>query len=406
MTEYKQIRKKAAGLLHENFPCSLVAVLFVLLLCCTEACISSLFWFFTDRPWLMALFITVFRLLFLYFFTLPACLGTVRLFWRMCLGAKDSVASVLYYFYPQQYLQARPMVRFAFLLLLPNMLLQGFVYGTSYLILAILFQILAFFGYLFAAARLIAVAGFFCMEDRPLREAIQLEHRLLEHQGFQRFLHSYFPWLLLCLAILPIGYVLPFWILGILCFLQIHLERQNQAAEAAQRKAQLLEHFAIRQITAEEDLLPVAKLAEAIWRQHFTPILPAGQVDYMLEHFQSYEAMCRQVREEGYLYHTMEFDGQMVGYFAIKKDGSRLFLSKLYLEQSWRGKGFASLALNYMKEFCRANNLTSIWLTVNRFNTDTIAVYHHFGFQVFRTYAADIGGGYVMDDYYMELPLA
>jgi ribosomal protein S18 acetylase RimI-like enzyme len=43
-----------------------------------------------------------------------------------------------------------------------------------------------------------------------------------------------------------------------------------------------------------------------------------------------------------------------------------------------------------------------IWLTVNRYNDATIAVYEKKGFRTVRTQVADIGNGFVMDDYIME----
>lgn len=42
---------------------------------------------------------------------------------------------------------------------------------------------------------------------------------------------------------------------------------------------------------------------------------------------------------------------------------------------------------------------------MNRFNSHTIDIYRHFGFTVIREEKNDIGGGYYMDDYIMEVPV-
>lgn len=152
-----------------------------------------------------------------------------------------------------------------------------------------------------------------------------------------------------------------------------------------------------------EDFAALSAFAAGIWREHFTPILPAGQPEYMIEKFQSAAVMERQTKEEGYLYFRMEREGKPVGYFAIKPDGDRLFLSKLYVEKSERGKGYSSAALDFIKAYCKEKGFPAIWLTVNRYNDGSIAVYRHFGFRVIEEKATDIGGGYVMDDYFMEL---
>jgi hypothetical protein len=44
-------------------------------------------------------------------------------------------------------------------------------------------------------------------------------------------------------------------------------------------------------------------------------------------------------------------------------------------------------------------------LTVNRFNRQAIAAYERRGFQMMGTVVKDIGDGFVMDDYRMELNL-
>lgn len=155
-------------------------------------------------------------------------------------------------------------------------------------------------------------------------------------------------------------------------------------------------------VTTAEQITQLAALAEEIWREHFTPILPAGQVDYMLEKFQSAPAMTRQMAEENYRYFFLERDGKAIGYTGIKSEDGKLFLSKLYIQKQHRGNGYASEAFAFLEALCRKEGLSAIWLTVNRFNYNTIAVYQKKGFVAVREQVADIGGGYVMDDYVME----
>ena len=53
-------------------------------------------------------------------------------------------------------------------------------------------------------------------------------------------------------------------------------------------------------------------------------------------------------------------------------------------------------------ELCKLRGLTAIWLTCNRNNTNTLAVYDHLGFKKIREEKADIGNGFYMDDYILE----
>lgn len=145
-----------------------------------------------------------------------------------------------------------------------------------------------------------------------------------------------------------------------------------------------------------------AKLADEIWHECFADILTQDQIDYMIENFQSKQAMERQMAEEGYLYYLLDVDGEYVGYTAIRADGDTLFLSKIYLLADFRGKGISSRVFDFLEDYCKNNKLKSIWLTVNKNNDRAVAVYKKRGFRITREQVTDIGDGFVMDDFIFE----
>lgn len=159
-------------------------------------------------------------------------------------------------------------------------------------------------------------------------------------------------------------------------------------------------------VETPEQIARLAALAREIWTEHFTPIIGAAQVEYMLEKFQSAPALQAQLAQQGYRYYFLAAQGREIGYTGIRPDGEKLFLSKLYLRREERKKGYASQTFEFLEKLCRENGWRAIWLTVNRHNDDTVAVYRARGFSVVREQAADIGGGFVMDDYIMEKPVA
>lgn len=143
----------------------------------------------------------------------------------------------------------------------------------------------------------------------------------------------------------------------------------------------------------------VAKLAEEIWNQHYLPIIGREQVLYMLDKFQSENSIKQQINE-GYQYYLI-FDNQIEsGYFSVKDKGEKLFLSKLYLLHSCRGKGIGKQAINFIQS---SFDNPIIQLTVNKRNSDSIAFYQKVGFQIIDYLETDIGNGFVMDDYIMEI---
>ena len=151
----------------------------------------------------------------------------------------------------------------------------------------------------------------------------------------------------------------------------------------------------------DSDLAAIAGLADEIWHQHFQTILSPEQIDYMVEKFQSYPALKSQVEEKGYEYYQTLVDGTLAGYIGIHPETDALFLSKLYLHKDYRGRHIATQAFHFLTDLCKKRGLKKIWLTCNKHNDSSLAVYHHLGFQVTDTQEADIGNGFIMDDYIM-----
>lgn len=152
----------------------------------------------------------------------------------------------------------------------------------------------------------------------------------------------------------------------------------------------------------EEGFLQIETLAREIWEEHYTPIIGAKQVAYMLEKFQSARAMEEQV-EEGYEYFMILKEGSLVGYLAFKEEADGLFLSKVYVHSSARGKGFGKAAIEFVKTEAQNRGLSKIRLTVNKYNHNSITAYLKMGFEKTRELVMDIGEDYVMDDYEMTL---
>lgn len=155
-----------------------------------------------------------------------------------------------------------------------------------------------------------------------------------------------------------------------------------------------------REYTEDEDIERLALLADEIWHECFPDIISDQQIDYMVEKFQSAEAMKRQISEEDYRYFAVEIDGSPVGYYGVAPyDDNTLFLSKLYLHEKWRGKGLARLMYKEIRKIARSQGREFIRLTVNKNNVHAINVYKHMGMIVIDEQCTDIGEGFVMDDY-------
>lgn len=160
-------------------------------------------------------------------------------------------------------------------------------------------------------------------------------------------------------------------------------------------------NMCVESATDKEQIAVVTVLAEEIWREHFTSIIGKAQVDYMLEKFQSEQAICEQVKK-GFLYYLIKTNNRDVGYFGVLPTDESLLLSKFYIRSSERGKGVGRRAMTFIESLAVEKGLAMITLTVNRYNSDAIAAYKKLGFQITESMVQDIGNGFVMDDYRME----
>ncbi|WMI65306.1 GNAT family N-acetyltransferase [Aestuariibaculum sp. YM273] len=157
----------------------------------------------------------------------------------------------------------------------------------------------------------------------------------------------------------------------------------------------------IQLASTNQEFKVIESLADVIWREHYIPMVGKPQIDYMLKKFQSAEAMEQQV-VDGMQYFTV-FDNEIpVGYIGIKTEPDTLFLSKIYVLKSYRGKGIAKKAMQFIEEKAKSYSLKTIRLTVNINNEIAIKAYEKLGFINAGPIVADIGNGFIMDDYLMK----
>ena len=150
----------------------------------------------------------------------------------------------------------------------------------------------------------------------------------------------------------------------------------------------------------------MAALAGDIWREHYTPIIGAEQVEYMVARFQDEAAVAEQL-EHGYQYYFAYVDGardasgerEPAGYLSFYARENDVYLSKLYLCKGARGHGYSHEMIDLVRDFALERSLHAIELNVNRHNHGSIAAYEALGFRRAREERIDIGGGFFMDDY-------
>ena len=156
-------------------------------------------------------------------------------------------------------------------------------------------------------------------------------------------------------------------------------------------------------VTDDAGVETVAALARETWERHYTPIIGAPQVRYMLDKFQSPAAIKEQI-EKGYEYYKVCEEGTNIGYFALvpNQENRRMMLSKIYILAEHQGRGLGRAVIAFAQKRCAETGHRTLWLTVNKNNVWSIAFYERAGFKRESSVVSDIGGGFVMDDYIMS----
>ncbi|WP_372518546.1 GNAT family N-acetyltransferase [Candidatus Ruminimicrobiellum ovillum] len=161
-------------------------------------------------------------------------------------------------------------------------------------------------------------------------------------------------------------------------------------------------NITFEQVVTEEQIKVLADTANIVWHDAFKEILTLKQIEYMIEKFQSFNALTEAINKNGYEYYLIKADNNVAGYTGLHEENGKMFLSKLYILKEYRGKQVASKAFEFIENLAKEKKLKSVWLTVNKNNNHAIEVYKHKGFVVIRKQVADIGNGFVMDDYVFE----
>ncbi len=166
------------------------------------------------------------------------------------------------------------------------------------------------------------------------------------------------------------------------------------------------------------DFETLARLAETIWRAHYTRIIGSAQIDYMLAGRYTPEKLRLYLNADDRWLMLLRIDSpggsRAVGYcsYALADDPgemkppeikpSEMKLEQLYLLPELHGQGLGKLMLRHVEQQARVRGRRTLVLQTNKRNDIAIAFYRKAGFTVREEAVFDIGGGFVMDDYVME----
>ena len=148
----------------------------------------------------------------------------------------------------------------------------------------------------------------------------------------------------------------------------------------------------------------VTELAHRIWPPTFESILAPEQMAYMLDLMYS-PASLRQQLDDGVRFFLLRAP-EPVGYLALQhgyREGTSK-VHKLYVLPERHGEGLGRRLIDYAVGEARAATAHTLRLDVN-YQNPALGFYEHLGFRNTGRVDTEIGRGYLMEDYVMELTL-
>lgn len=160
------------------------------------------------------------------------------------------------------------------------------------------------------------------------------------------------------------------------------------------------------QKATEKEAGLIQDLAEKSWRSAYTEILSPQQIDYMLAEMYSENELLSQLQTAEYQYYIVIHEGIPAGFmgFQLHFETDTTKLHRLYLVPEVIGKGIGRASIMFLKERILSLGYRRIILNVNK-NNPAKKIYESQGFKVYAEDVIDIGQGFVMDDYLMEIHL-
>lgn len=161
-------------------------------------------------------------------------------------------------------------------------------------------------------------------------------------------------------------------------------------------------------VRADNDhhFLIIQHIAKYTWPETFENILTPDQITYMLDMMYSDKSLAEQTKNNHKFILAIE-DGTYLGFASYElnyQNTQTTKVHKLYILPKWQGKGVGKFLLDDIMNAAREAGNTALTLNVNRHNP-SVNFYQKQGWTIVKEEDNDIGNGYFMNDYVMNITL-
>lgn len=148
----------------------------------------------------------------------------------------------------------------------------------------------------------------------------------------------------------------------------------------------------------------IRDLAYRIWPATYGEILSEAQLKFMLDKFYDIDFL-ENLRINGQHFLLLEENAVFLGYASYElnyENSNKTKIQKIYVLPETQGKGLGRRLMDFIKNKASENDNDGLLLNVNRYN-NALGFYEKYGYTIKETVDIEIGNGYLMEDYVMEL---
>lgn len=152
------------------------------------------------------------------------------------------------------------------------------------------------------------------------------------------------------------------------------------------------------------DIAIIREIANITWPDAYGSYISQAQLDYMLDMMYSDASLIEQINK-GHQFYIAEHNNKAVGFASVSQEADNACkLNKLYVLPTAQKTGAGKSLLFKTIEYATSQAASCVYLQVNKQN-NAQQFYSKHGFTIREASILEIGGGYIMDDYIMELKL-
>ena len=156
---------------------------------------------------------------------------------------------------------------------------------------------------------------------------------------------------------------------------------------------------------SENDIATIRYIATITWPDAYGLYISMAQLNYMLDMMYSDDSLLDQMNK-GHQFYIAEHNREGIGFASVsQEENNACKLNKLYILPTSQKTGAGKALLFKTIDFATSVAANFLYLQVNKQN-NAQHFYSKHGFNIREASILEIGGGYIMDDYIMELKLS